>query len=75
MDTHPSSPAKAINAVKARENFGQMIDEVYYKGDLFIIERAGRPMAAVVPLSQLEALQKHHTPAVKSSKRKSKRTG
>lgn len=59
MDTPPRSPAKTINAGKARVNFGQMLDEVYYKGDQFIIERAGKPMAAVVPLSQLEALQKH----------------
>jgi antitoxin (DNA-binding transcriptional repressor) of toxin-antitoxin stability system len=35
-----------------------MLDEVYYKGEQFIIERDGRPMAAVIPLSQLEALQK-----------------
>jgi prevent-host-death family protein len=58
MDTQPHSPAKTINAGKARVNFGQLIDEVYYKGDQFIIERAGKPMAAVIPLSQFEALQK-----------------
>jgi aromatic ring hydroxylase len=33
--------------------------EVYYKGDQFVIERAGKPMAAVVPLWQLEEWQKH----------------
>jgi prevent-host-death family protein len=37
-----------------------MLEEVYYKGEQFIIERAGKPMAAVVPLSHLEELQKHH---------------
>ena len=45
---------KKINALKARQNLGQLVEEVYYKGDQFIIERAGRPMAAVVPLWQLE---------------------
>jgi prevent-host-death family protein len=59
MDTQPRSPVKKINAGKARENFGQMLDEVYYKGDRFIVERAGRPMAAVIPLLQLEELEKH----------------
>ena len=59
MDIQPHSPAKTINAGKARVNFGRMLDEVFYKGDHFIIERDGRPMAAVIPLSQLEALQKH----------------
>ena len=58
MDIQPRSPARTINAGKARVNFGQLIDEVYYKGDHFIIERAGKPMAAVVPLSMLEELQK-----------------
>ena len=64
MDIQPHAPAKTINAGKARVNFGQMLDEVFYKGDHFIIERDGRPMAAVIPLSQLEALQKR-TGAVK----------
>jgi prevent-host-death family protein len=63
MDDQSHSAAKTINAGKARVNFGQMLDEVYYKGDQFIIERAGKPMAAVVPLWQLEELQKHCGPA------------
>jgi prevent-host-death family protein len=75
MDDQPRPPVKTINAGKARVNFGQMLDEVYYKGEHFIIERAGKPRAAVIPLSQFEALQKLSKPFPKSSKRKSKRTG
>ena len=52
------SPVKTINAMKARQNFGEMLEQVYYKGDQFVIERAGKPMAAVVPLWQLEEWQK-----------------
>jgi prevent-host-death family protein len=52
------SLVKTINALKARQNFGQMIEEVFYRDEQFIIERAGRPMAAVVPLWQLEEWQK-----------------
>ena len=63
MDDQSRSPVKTLNALKARQNFGQMLEEVYYKGDQFIIERAGKPMAAVVPLWQLEELQKHFGPA------------
>jgi hypothetical protein len=50
-----------------------------YKGDRFVIERAGKPMAAVVPLWQLEELQKHSGPAktgpdtIKERKRRSKK--
>ncbi len=49
---------KRINALKARKNLGQLLEEVYYKGDQYVIERAGRPMAAVVPVWQLEDRQK-----------------
>ena len=37
------------------------MEEVYYQGDQFIIERAGKAMAAVVPLWQLEEWQKRRT--------------
>ena len=49
---------KKVNALKARQNLGRMVEEVYYKGDQYIIERAGKPMAAVVPLWQLAAREK-----------------
>lgn len=49
---------KKVNALKARQNLGQLLEEVYYKGDQYIVERAGRPMAAVVPIWQLEQWQK-----------------
>jgi prevent-host-death family protein len=43
---------KTINAMKARRNFGQLLEEAFYKGDQFIVERAGKPMAAVIPIQQ-----------------------
>jgi len=45
---------KKVNALNARKKLGQLLGEVYYKGDQYVIERAGRPMAAVVPVWQLE---------------------
>ncbi|HEY1267331.1 MAG TPA: type II toxin-antitoxin system prevent-host-death family antitoxin [Candidatus Binatia bacterium] len=47
-----------MNALKARKNLGQLLEEVYYKGDQYVIERAGKPMAAVVPVWQLEERRK-----------------
>ena len=58
MDTQPRASVRTINAGAARVKFGQLLDEVHYKGDQFIIERDGRPMAAVIPLSLLEKVQK-----------------
>ncbi len=43
---------RTITALKARRNLGQLLEEVYYKGNHYIVERAGRPMAAVVPIAQ-----------------------
>ena len=48
---------KKVNALKARQNLGHLLEEVYYRGDQYIIERAGNPMAAVVPLWQLKTFQ------------------
>lgn len=52
---------KRVNALKARKNLGQVIEEVYYKGDQYVIERAGRPMAAVVPVWQLKEWQERRS--------------
>jgi len=43
---------KTISALEARRKLGQLLEEVFYQGHQFIVERAGKPMAAVVPLSQ-----------------------
>lgn len=48
---------KKLTAMNARKSFGQVLEEVYYKGDQYVIERAGKPMAAVVPLKFLEKYQ------------------
>jgi len=53
-----SKSIKTINAMKARQNLGTLLEEVYYRGEHIIIERAGKPMAALIPVSQLEAMQK-----------------
>jgi len=49
---------KKVTAVKARKNLGQLLEEVYYRGDQYVIERAGKPMAAIVPVWCLEELLK-----------------
>ena len=41
---------KKVNALQARQQLGQLLEEVYSRGDQYIIERAGKPMAAVVPV-------------------------
>jgi len=43
---------KTVNAVQARKQLGRLLEEVYYQSQRVIIERAGRPMAVLVPLEQ-----------------------
>jgi prevent-host-death family protein len=43
---------KKISAVKARQNFGRVMDQVAIRGDDYIIERSGRPMAVMVPMDR-----------------------
>ena len=49
---------KTIGAYEARRRFGQLIEEAYYRHDHFIVERSGRPMAAIVPIADYEKWQK-----------------
>jgi prevent-host-death family protein len=52
---------RKVNVLKVRQNLGQILEEVYYKGDQYVIERAGRPMAAVVPVWQLKEWRERRT--------------
>ena len=49
---------KTINALKARRNLGQLLEEVFYKGDQFVIQRAGKAMAVVISPEEYEAYRK-----------------
>ena len=44
---------KTITALEVRAKFGQVLDEAA-AGERFIVERAGMPVAAIVPLADLE---------------------
>ena len=45
---------RKVTAMKVRDNLGQLLDEVYYRGDEVVIERAGRAMAVLVPVGRYE---------------------
>ncbi len=49
---------KTINAMRARVTSGKFFEEVYYRGDQYVIERVGKPMAVVVPVEQFEQWRK-----------------
>jgi prevent-host-death family protein len=49
---------RTVSAVEARKRLGEILESVYYRGDEVIIERAGKPMAVVIPSSRYESLQR-----------------
>jgi prevent-host-death family protein len=49
---------KKVPAMKVRDNLGQLLDEVYYRGDEVVIERAGKAMAVLVPVERYEQYQR-----------------
>jgi prevent-host-death family protein len=44
---------KTVSALEVRKRFGQLLDEAA-AGERIVIERAGEPRAALVPLSDLD---------------------
>jgi prevent-host-death family protein len=43
---------KKISAQKARQNFGELMDEVRLRGDRYIVSRGDRPVVAVIPVEE-----------------------
>lgn len=48
---------KKITAMNARKNFGQVLNEAAFRGDDFIVERAGKAMAAIVSMEKYEIMR------------------
>ncbi|MBI4318475.1 MAG: type II toxin-antitoxin system Phd/YefM family antitoxin [Chloroflexi bacterium] len=45
---------KTIGAFAVRRQFGKVLQEVVAKGDRYVVERHGEPVAAVVPIEIYE---------------------
>jgi prevent-host-death family protein len=49
---------RTLSAVEARKRLGEILEGVYYRGDEVVIERAGKPMAVVLPMNRYEMLER-----------------
>lgn len=49
---------KRISAMKIRQNLGQVMNEVSIRGDEYVIERAGKPLVAIIPMEKYWKLQR-----------------
>ncbi len=50
---------RKVSAGEARKRLGELLEGVFYRGDEVIIERAGKPMAVVIPAERYEALERN----------------
>ncbi len=49
---------KVVTALKARQNFGTIMNAVSFKNDQYIVERKGMPMVAIIPVKKFKQLDK-----------------
>lgn len=52
---------RTMTAVDARKRFGELLESVYHGDDEVVIERAGKPMAVVVPVAVYESWDRKRT--------------
>ena len=57
---------KKLSALKARQNLGQVMNEVSLKGDDYVIERAGKPLVAIISMEKYQILQKGREEALRA---------
>ena len=57
------SMTKRIPAMTARKNFGELLENVFYRGDEVVVERAGKAMGVFIPMEQYQKLEQQRTEA------------
>lgn len=49
---------KTISAMHARQKFGELMNEVSIRNDEYIVERAGKPLVAIIPITKYQKSKK-----------------
>lgn len=55
--------ARRISAAQAKAHFSALVAEVAYGGEHYVIERRGKPLAALVSVDDLQRLEQLRPPA------------
>ncbi len=55
--------AKRISAAEAKAHFSALVAQVAYGGEHYVIERRGKPLAALVSVDDLERLEQLGAPS------------
>jgi prevent-host-death family protein len=57
---------RKLAALKARQNLGQIMDEVALRGDEYIVERAGKPLVAIISMEKYRMFEQDRAAALES---------
>jgi prevent-host-death family protein len=49
--------ATTVSTSKARVDFAEMINQVAYRGERIVLDRHGKPIAAIIPIDDLTFLE------------------
>jgi prevent-host-death family protein len=49
---------RQVSAIAARNRLGEILEGVYHQGDEVVVERAGKPMAVLVPVHEYEQIER-----------------
>lgn len=49
--------ATSVSTSKARIDFAEMINQVAYRGERIVLDRHGKPIAAIIPIDDLTFLE------------------
>lgn len=49
---------KTVSAIKVRQNLGQVMNEVSITSDEYIVERAGKPLVAIISIEKYLSMKK-----------------
>jgi prevent-host-death family protein len=55
---------KRVPALKARQNLGQVMNEVALRGDDYIVERAGKPLVAIISMDRYRMIEQSRVSAL-----------
>lgn len=54
---------RSLGVTEVRSRLGELVDKVQYQGDTVIIEKNGKPAAALIPFALFEQFLKHRAAA------------
>jgi prevent-host-death family protein len=58
-----STMDRVIGVTEARSRFGEIVDKVQYQGDTVVLEKNGKPAAAIIPFALFEKFLKNREAA------------